>query len=60
MRIGQPGTASGYSGPVVMLQGQQLVAAVTGQSGQRRAQFILTINGSAVTGTVSLLAAAQE
>jgi len=60
VRIGQPGTASGYAGPVVMLQGQQLVAAVTGQSGQRRAQFVLTISGSAVTGTVSLLAAAQE
>jgi sulfoxide reductase heme-binding subunit YedZ len=60
VRIGQPGTASGYDGPVVELRGQQLVAAVTGQSGQRRAQFILTISGSAVTGTVSLLAAAQE
>jgi len=59
-RIGRSGTASGYAGPVVQLAGQQLIAAVTGQAGQRRAQFILTINGSAVTGTVSLLAATQE
>jgi methionine sulfoxide reductase heme-binding subunit len=60
VQIGQAGTASGYAGPVVQLQGQQLIAAVTGQGGQRQAEFILTINGSAVTGTVSLLAAAQE
>jgi len=60
VQIGQPGTASGYAGPVVELQGQQLVAAVTGQGGQRRAEFILTINGSAVTGTVSLVAVAPE
>jgi len=59
-RIGTLGTASGYFGPVVQLAGQELVAAVTGQGGQRRAQFILTINGSVVTGTVSLLAATQE
>jgi sulfoxide reductase heme-binding subunit YedZ len=59
-RIGRPGTPSGYSGPVVQLAGSELVAAVTGQAGQRRAQFILTINGSVVTGTLSLLAAVQE
>jgi sulfoxide reductase heme-binding subunit YedZ len=60
VRIGQPGTVSEFAGPVVLLQGRQLVAAVTGTSGQRRAQFVLTVRGSAVTGTVSLLAAAQD
>lgn len=59
-RLGQAGTASGYSGPVVELAGRDLVAAVSGQAGQRRAQFTLTINGSVVTGTVSLLAADGE
>jgi sulfoxide reductase heme-binding subunit YedZ len=58
VRIGQPKTASAYSGPVVQLAGNTLVAAVSGQSGQRRATFTLTINGTAVTGTVSLQAAA--
>lgn len=60
VQIGQSGTASGYAGPVVQLQGRQLIAAVTGLGGRRRAEFILTISGAAVTGTVSLLAAAQE
>jgi ferric reductase like protein len=60
VRIGQPGTASGYTGPVVLLQGSQLVADVSGPSGQRQAQFMLVINGTAVSGTVSLLAQAQE
>jgi sulfoxide reductase heme-binding subunit YedZ len=55
-RIGQPGTSPVFSGPVVQLSGDQLVADVTGQAGQRRAEFVLTINGSAVTGTVSLVA----
>lgn len=59
-RIGQPGTSSGYSGPVVLLSGDELVAAVTGQAGQRRARFVLTINGSVVTGTISLLAAPEQ
>ncbi|HEX9032432.1 MAG TPA: ferric reductase-like transmembrane domain-containing protein [Streptosporangiaceae bacterium] len=45
-----------YSGPVIQLAGKNLVAAVSGQAGQRHAVFTLTINGSAVTGTVSLLA----
>lgn len=56
-RIGQPGTPSGYSGPVVRLSGNEIVATVTGQAGQRRAEFVLSINGSAATGTVSLIAA---
>lgn len=60
VQIGQPGSATGYSGPVVMLNGAQLVASVSGQPGQRRALFVLTINGSSVTGTVSLQAASGE
>jgi len=61
VRIGRPGSASGYySGPVVQLAGKELLAAVSGRAGQRRAQFTLTINGSAVTGTVSLRAATGE
>ena len=60
VRLGQQGTASGYSGPVVQLAGKNLVAAVSGQSGQRQAQFTLTISGSVVTGTVSLLVASGE
>ncbi len=57
VQIGQTGSNGAYSGPVVMLNGAELVAAVSGQAGQRRAQFVLAINGSSVTGTVSLLAA---
>jgi hypothetical protein len=60
VRIGRAKTASAYSGPVVQLSGNTLVAAVSGQSGQRRATFTLTINGTAVTGTVSLQAGAGE
>ena len=60
VRLGQQGTASGYSGPVVQLAGKELVAAVSGQSGRRQAQFTLTISGSVVTGTVSLVAANGE
>jgi ferric reductase like protein len=60
VRLGQAGTASGYSGPVVQLAGQDLVAAVSGQSGQRQVRFTLTISGSAVTGTVTLLTAHGE
>jgi hypothetical protein len=60
VQVGQPGGASGFAGPVVLLQGSQLVATVTGPSGQRRAQFTLTVRGAAVTGTVSLLAATEE
>lgn len=60
VQIGQPGSATGYSGPVTMLNGAELVASVSGQAGQRRAQFVMTINGSSVTGTVSLLAASGE
>jgi methionine sulfoxide reductase heme-binding subunit len=58
VRIGRAKTASAYAGPVVQLAGNTLVADVSGQSGQRRAAFTLTINGTAVTGTVSLQAAA--
>jgi len=60
VRIGRAGTASGLSGPVVQLAGQELIADVSGPSGRRQAQFKLTINGSAVTGTVSLLATSGE
>jgi hypothetical protein len=59
-RIGQPGTSSGFSGPVVQLSGNELVATVTGQAGQRQARFVLTINGSVVTGTVSLVTTKGE
>jgi sulfoxide reductase heme-binding subunit YedZ len=59
VQIGLPGTASAYAGPVVQLEGHQLVAAVTGQDGQRQAEILLTINGSSVTGTVSLVPVAQ-
>ena len=62
VRIGRPG-AAGLSGPVVQLAGQQLIADVSGASGRsvrKRAQFKLTISGSAVTGTVSLLATSGE
>jgi methionine sulfoxide reductase heme-binding subunit len=57
VRIGKPGSGSDYSGHVVQLAGNTLVAAVSGPAGQRQAQITLTISGSAVTGTVSLLAA---
>lgn len=57
VRIGRAGTASGYSGPVVELAGSSLLADVSGQAGQRRADFVLTISGSVATGTVSLRAA---
>ncbi len=57
VRIGRAGTASGYSGPVVQLAGSSLLADVSGQAGQRQADFVLTISGSLVTGTVSLRAA---
>jgi sulfoxide reductase heme-binding subunit YedZ len=60
VRIGPQGTASGYAGPVVRLAGKELVAAVSGQAGQRTAQFTMTINGSVVTGTVSLRTATGE
>jgi Ferric reductase like transmembrane component len=58
--IGAQGTASGWRGPVVELAGQNLVAAVSGPGGQRRALFTLTIHGSAVTGTVTVQAADGE
>ena len=58
-RIGPPGSGA-YVGPVVRLAGEELVAEVSGPAGQRRATFMLTIKGSAVTGTVSLLAADGE
>lgn len=60
VRIGPQGTASGWHGPVVELAGQNLVAAVSGPGGQRRAVFTLTIHGSTVTGTVTLQAASGE
>ncbi len=55
-RIGVPGSGA-YVGPVARLAGKELIADVSGPAGQRRATFMLTIKGSAVTGTVSLLAA---
>jgi sulfoxide reductase heme-binding subunit YedZ len=54
VRIGQAG--ADYTGPVVQLAGKHLVASVSGPAGQRRAEFTLTVNGSAATGTVSLQA----
>jgi sulfoxide reductase heme-binding subunit YedZ len=60
VRIGRPGTAAAYTGPVVRLAGQELVAAVSGQAGQRQARFTMTINGAAVTGTLSLRTATGE
>jgi sulfoxide reductase heme-binding subunit YedZ len=60
VRIGTAGSASEYTGSVVQLAGNTLVAAVSGPGGQRQAQFTLTISGAEVTGTVSLLAANGE
>jgi sulfoxide reductase heme-binding subunit YedZ len=66
VRIAGTGTASGLSGPVAQLADRQLIADVSGRWGrsgrsrQLQAQFRLTISGSAVTGTVSLLAASGE
>ena len=60
VRIGPQGTASGWRGQVVQLAGQNLVAAVSGPAGQRRAVFTLIIHGSAVTGTVTVQAASGE
>ena len=57
VRIGRQGTASGFSGSVVNLAGNSLVAAVSGRAGRRRAEFTLMIDGTTVTGTVSLRAA---
>ncbi len=59
-QVGKPGTPSGFRGPVVRLSGHAIVAAVTGQAGKRRAEFDLTIKGSAVTGTVSLAVTGQQ
>ena len=58
--IGRPGTAGAYSGPVVRLAGHELVAAVSGQAGQRSARFVLIVKGTAVTGTVTLVATEGE
>ncbi|MDA8322911.1 MAG: ferric reductase-like transmembrane domain-containing protein [Actinomycetota bacterium] len=55
VRIGPAGSAAGYTGQVTGLSGQQLTAKVSGPGGERHATFILTITGSSVTGTVSLL-----
>lgn len=72
VRIGRAGTASALSGPVVRLAGHELIANVSSgsggsgssgdsaSSGRRQAQFRLTISGSAVTGSVSLLALRGE
>lgn len=60
VRIGGAGSATEYTGTVVQLAGNTLAAAVSGPGGQRQAHFTLTISGSAVTGTVSLLAANGE
>ena len=60
VRIGRQGTASGFAGPVTELDGDLLVAAVSGPSGQRRAEFTLSIRGTSVTGTVSLAIADGE
>jgi sulfoxide reductase heme-binding subunit YedZ len=60
VRIGQAGSPGSYSGPVTELAGKKLVAAVSGSAGRRNAVFTLNINGSAVTGTVSLLAETGE
>jgi sulfoxide reductase heme-binding subunit YedZ len=57
VRIGRQGTASGFSGSVVNLAGNSLVAAVSGRAGRRQADFTLMIDGTTVTGTVSLRAA---
>ncbi|MHB1595213.1 MAG: ferric reductase-like transmembrane domain-containing protein [Streptosporangiaceae bacterium] len=55
VRIGATGSAAGYIGQVTGLSGQQLTAKVSGPGGERHARFTLTITGSSVTGTVSLL-----
>ncbi|MDA8319203.1 MAG: ferric reductase-like transmembrane domain-containing protein [Actinomycetota bacterium] len=55
VRIGAAGSAGGYTGQVTGLSGQRLTAKVSGPGGERHATFILTITGSSVTGTVSLL-----
>ncbi len=60
VRIGPQGTAQGWHGQVVQLTGQNLIAAVSGPGGQRRALFTLIIHGSAVTGTVTVQAANGE
>jgi methionine sulfoxide reductase heme-binding subunit len=60
VRISGTGAAAAYSGPVVRLAGRVLVAVVSGRAGQREARFTMTIDGSAVTGTVSLRAATGE
>ena len=60
VRLGRPGTAGELTGPVVRLAGHELVATVSGRAGQRSARFVLVIDGSAVTGTVSLLTVEGE
>ena len=54
VRIGPPGSASRWQGPVVQLNGQHLVASVSGPAGRKSAVFTLVIRGSVVTGTVTL------
>jgi Ferric reductase like transmembrane component len=55
VHIGTGSSASRYLGPVVLLNGQQLAAALRGPAGSRvRAQITLVIHGSTATGRLSL------
>lgn len=55
VRIGTGSSASRYRGPVVLLNGQQLAAALRGPAGSRvRAQITLVIRGSTATGRLSM------
>jgi hypothetical protein len=55
VHIGGDSSASSYLGPVVLLDGQRLAAALHGPAGSAvRAQITLVIHGSIATGRLSL------
>jgi Ferric reductase like transmembrane component len=55
--IGRPGSAARWAGPVIRLTGPDLIASLSGTTGRWRAEFVLHIRGSVVTGAVTLRAA---
>ncbi len=58
--VGPAGAASSYSGPVVALDGQQLIADLSDQArSTARASIRLAVNGSRATGTLTVTGGAR-
>jgi hypothetical protein len=58
--VGPAGAASSYSGPVVALDGQQLIADLSDQArSTARASIRLEVNGSRATGTLTVTGGAK-